>query len=170
VKFKKELIGQVEEWVEDNGLMDFGGATLKEFCAHFGIDHRTYYRWLENTTFANALTRAREKFRDNIENRAARSLIKQVEGYRYTTKKTKAIYVNGGNNQPMIVKQDVTTYDVDVQPNTQATIFLLTKINPGKWGNAEVTRETPPLVVEVEDQETANLVNELMKGGDDEDD
>ena len=169
MKLKKELIGQVEEWVEDNGLMDFGGATLKEFCAHFGIDRRTYYRWLENATFANALSHAREKFRDNIENRAARSLIKQAEGYRYTTKKTRAVYVNGGNNQPKIVKQDVTTYDVDVQPNTQATIFLLTKINPGKWGNAEVMRETPPLVVEVEDQETANIVNELMKGGDDED-
>lgn len=170
MKLKKELIGQVEEWVEDNGLMDFGGATLKEFCAHFGIARRTYYRWLENDTFANALTRAREKFRDNIENRAARSLMKQVEGYRHTTTRTNTVYADNGHGQPMIVKQNKFSYETEVSPNTQATIFLLTKLNPSKWGNAEVTRETPPLVVEVEDQETANLVNELMKGGDDEDD
>ncbi len=170
MKLKKELIRQIEEWVSDNGLIDFGGATLKEFCAHFGIDNKSYYNWLKKSDFSEALTRARERFRESVENRAARSLMKQVEGYRYTTKKTKAVYVNNGQGQPMIVKQDITTYDVDVQPDTQATIFLLTKINPGKWGNAEMTKETPPLVVEVEDQETANIVNELMKGGDDEDD
>lgn len=170
MKLNKKLIGLIEEWVAENGLMDFGGATLKEFCAYFHIDNKSYYNWLKNSDFSEALSRAREIFRESVENRAARSLMKQVEGYRHTTTRTNTVYADNGHGQPMIVKQNKFSYETEVSPNTQATIFLLTKLNPSKWGNAEVTRETPPLVVEVEDQETANIVNELMKGGDDEDD
>lgn len=167
MKLSVELIRQIEEWVEENGLIDTGGAKLKDFCAHFFITKATYYRWLKNVTFVTALTRAREKFRESVENRAARSLMKQVEGYRYTTTKIKSVYADDGHGQPMIVKRETIEYEVEVQPDTQATIFLLTKINPTKWGKSEAVTETPNFVVEVEDTETANLVNELIRDGED---
>ena len=168
MKLSVDIIKRVEEWVGENGLIDTGGAKLKDFCAYFKITKPTYYRWLKNITFVTVLTRAREKFREGVENRAARSLMKQVEGYRYTTTKTKSVYAEDGRGQPMIIKQETIKYEIEVQPDTQATIFLLTKINPNKWGKSEMT-ETPKFVIEVEDKETENIIKELMSGdGDDE--
>ena len=38
-KYSKEMITACADWVRENGLMDYGGATLTDFCAHFSFDN-----------------------------------------------------------------------------------------------------------------------------------
>lgn len=38
-KYSKEMITACADWVRKNGLMDYGGATLTDFCAHFSFDN-----------------------------------------------------------------------------------------------------------------------------------
>lgn len=162
MKLTAKLLDEISDWVQANGLLDRGGATLKEFCTHFGIGKTTYYRWLQNGTFGNVLTRAREIFCENVENRAARSLLKQVEGYRCKRSTVKNVYEDDGHGTPKLIRQEVVTYETEIPPDTQAIIFLLTKINPGKWGKAEALTETPQFIIEVEDNETADTIKKLV--------
>lgn len=59
----KEMTEMCSKWVAENGLMEHGGARLKDFCAHFGIDSQTYYRWLENADFADAIKKGKMSLR-----------------------------------------------------------------------------------------------------------
>lgn len=54
-KFSNEKIRECANWVRENGLMEYGGAKVKDFCTAFRIDSRTYYRWMNNAVFADAI-------------------------------------------------------------------------------------------------------------------
>ena len=54
-KFNEETIQKCVDWVCENGLIDYGGAKLIDFCNVMGIGKSTYYRWMENETFGNAI-------------------------------------------------------------------------------------------------------------------
>ena len=72
----KEMTEMCSKWVAENGLMEHGGARLKDFCAHFGIDSQTYYRWLENADFADAIKKGKNEFKEKLEQRLVESLSK----------------------------------------------------------------------------------------------
>ena len=73
-KFNDEMIQQCSDWVRENGLMDYGGAKLKDFCKHFGIDAQTYYNWMENSDFSNAIKKAKDGFKNGLERRIVSSM------------------------------------------------------------------------------------------------
>ena len=54
-KYSKEMIQACADWVRKNGLIDFGGATLTDFCKAMGIEDQTYYRWLDKVEFVEAI-------------------------------------------------------------------------------------------------------------------
>lgn len=66
-KFNKDKIEECADWVRENGLMEYGGAKLKDFCLHFDIDKVTYYNWLKNSTFSTALKKAKDDFKNSLE-------------------------------------------------------------------------------------------------------
>ena len=41
MKLNEEIIQECADWVRENGLMEHGGAKLKEFCKYFSIDKQT---------------------------------------------------------------------------------------------------------------------------------
>ena len=43
-KFNEQIIRECELWVSENGLMEYGGAKLIDFCNVMGIGKSTYYR------------------------------------------------------------------------------------------------------------------------------
>lgn len=146
-KLTKDFIKKAYDWVCENGLMDDGGAKFVDFCRAMCIDDMTYYRYMGgnfplSAEFTEAVKKAKQVFRQNLEVDLVVSLAKSAKGYRWQRKRTEYKDVNG---KPKIVKQIVE--DVDVPPNTGAAIFLLTNIAPDRWQNkqyidAKETKET----------------------------
>ena len=131
IKLNDDLINDITLWVRENGLIEYGGATLISLCRHFGISDRTFQRWMKRKDFAEAINSAKQHFSDNLERDLVASLAKSAKGYSYVKRKTE--YTSDKNGNPVIKKQ--TTEDVDVQPNVGAAIFLLTNIAPERWQN-----------------------------------
>ena len=46
-KFNEQIIQKCVDWVCENGLIDYGGTKLIDFCNVMGIGKSTYYRWME---------------------------------------------------------------------------------------------------------------------------
>lgn len=130
MKLTPEKIEACAQWVRENGLSEYGGASIEKFCKALDITKQTYYRWCENDTFHTAIRKAQSDFKDNLEMDLVVSLAKSAKGYSY--KKTKTEYKDkDGMRVP--VKQ--TEERIEVQPNVGAGIFLLTNINPERWRN-----------------------------------
>lgn len=151
-KLNADKIKEAEAWVERNGLHPQAcGATFRLFFEAMGIDQRTYYRWLKNADFAEALTRGREKFRITTVRDVENSLVKAAKGYEFvkshakrqsrkvreydpkTGKKVREYY-----GEPQLVEEyrEVVT----VQPSIEAAKFVLTNMEPEKWKNRQDTR------------------------------
>lgn len=129
-KYNKEMIQRCADWVSENGLMEYGGAKLMDFCKAFGIDDMTYYAWMKRSEFSEAIKKAKEKFKDSLETDIVKSLANAAKGYEYTQTQTEYKDTSG---LPKIVKQ--TKKNIRVEPNVGAAIFLLTNIAPERWKN-----------------------------------
>lgn len=154
-KFNKEIVKEMSDWVRENGLIDYGGAKLGDFLSRFGIDQRTYYRWLNDTEFAEAIKKAKEEFKKNLETDIVKSMANAAKGYEYTQTITEFKDVNG---QRRPVKQ--TQKNIRVEPNIGAGIFLLTNIAPDKWKNRQKNE------LEVSDTEWVGALKQLTDGYD----
>lgn len=82
-KFNEETIQKCVDWVCENGLIDYGGAKLIDFCNVMGIGKSTYYRWMENETFGTAIKKAKEDFKNGLERNVVSSLARSAIGYEY---------------------------------------------------------------------------------------
>lgn len=131
MKLTPKKIESCAQWVRENGLTDYGGASIEMFCKAHDITKTTYYRWIEDNDFSDAIEKARDEYAENLERDLVVSLAKAAKGYSYTKKKTE--YGNGSDNKPIIKKQ--TIEDVEVSPNVGAAIFLLTNLAPERWKN-----------------------------------
>ena len=155
-KYTKEMISACSDWVRENGLMDYGGATLTDFCNAMRIDNKTYYAWINKTEFSEAIKKAKESFRDSLEKDIVKSLAKAAKGYEYEQYTTEYTDVNG---KPKIKKQ--VKKNIRVEPNVGAAVFLLTNIAPERWKNRQnqevnISNEKPITV-----DEAKKIINEL---------
>lgn len=130
--FNKDKIQECANWVRENGLMEYGGAKLKEFCSYFHIDDKTYYKWMQKSEFSEAIKKAKDDFKNSIEHDIVVSLAKAAKGYEYEEVKTEYQDVNG---RPQIKRQTKTKKHVE--PNVGAGIFILTNIAPQTWQNKQ---------------------------------
>lgn len=131
-KYSKDMIQACADWVRENGLIDYGGATLTDFCKAMSIDNMSYYRWLSKSEFSEAIKKAKEQFRDRLEKEIVKSLANAAKGYDYDQITTEYTDVNG---KPKIKKQVKKT--VHIEPNVAASIFLLTNLAPERWKNRQ---------------------------------
>ena len=131
-KYNKDMVQACADWVRENGLIDYGGATLTDFCNAMRIDNKTYYAWMEKTEFSESIKKAKEQFRDSLENDIVKSLANSAKGYEYEQYTTEYTDVNG---KPKIKKQVKKT--VHIEPNVAAAIFLLTNLAPERWKNRQ---------------------------------
>lgn len=138
MKYSKEKIRECVNWVIENGLMDYGGAKLSEFCRAMDIDNKTYYGWMRNSDFSDAIKKAKDEFRKTLQSDIEVSLAKVAKGYSWDQYITE--YENGPDNKPKIKKQTRRTmYEA---PNVGAAIFLLTNLDPDKWKNSQRLEHT----------------------------
>lgn len=151
-KYNKDMVQACADWVRRNGLIDFGGATLTDFCKAMGIEDQTYYRWLDKVEFVEAIKKAKEAFRSTLENDIVKSLANSAKGYEYEQYTTEYTDVNG---KPKIKKQ--VKKNIRVEPNVGAAIFLLTNIAPDRWknkqdSNVSVKEDSEPIQIEIIDK------------------
>lgn len=151
-KYSKDMVQACADWVRKNGLIDFGGATLTDFCKAMGIEDQTYYRWLDKVEFVEAIKKAKEAFRSTLENDIVKSLANSAKGYEYEQYTTEYTDVNG---KPKIKKQ--VKKNIRVEPNVGAAIFLLTNIAPDRWknkqdSNVSVKEDSEPIQIEIIDK------------------
>lgn len=137
MKLNPAKIQECAEWVAKNGLIDYGGAKLKDFLKAMRIDQRTYYRWLDRADFADSIEKAKEEFKIGFLLDSVESLRKLATGYDVTETHTEFTDVNG---VPRVKKQIQNKKHVG--PNTAAVIFALTNLDPEHWKQrqfAEIT-------------------------------
>lgn len=154
-KYSEEMIKQCADWVRENGLMEYGGAMLKDFCAHLGIHMDTYYEWMKKPDFSEAIKRAKREFKDSLETDIVRSLANAAKGHEYTQTTTE---YKGSE----VVKQ--TKKNIRVEPNVGAAIFLLTNLAPERWQNKqrqELAGDVSGLTIVVDNKEDEELVNKV---------
>ena len=158
-QYNKEMVKQCAAWVQENGLIEYGGAKLKDFLTHFAIDQRTYYRWMEETEFAEAIKKAKLDFKNTLETDIVKSLANAAKGYEYIQIQTEYKDVNGS---PKIVKQ--VKKNIRVEPNVGAAIFILTNLAPERWQNKqrqELSGDISGLTVVVDNKEDAELIRKI---------
>lgn len=163
MKYNKDKIEECAEWVRINGLMDYGGATIMDFCKAMDIDKKTYYNWMEESTFSTAIKDAKDDFKASQEERLVESLMNSALGYE--AEEVKSEYSNDLlTGKPKIKKQ--TRTKKHILPNTGAAIFLLTNIAPDKWKNKLNTEHSGEvgsgLKIIVDSEEDKELINEAL--------
>lgn len=138
MKCKPELLHEIIEWIKENGLQDYGGATLTSLTDAFKIDRNTFYSWMRKPAFSASIENAKEVFKSNLEKKLVDSLAKAAEGYVATYERTE--YVNSADGKPIINKKIVEKKPV--VPSVAANIYLLGNINPEKWKNRQSSEVT----------------------------
>jgi len=133
MKYSKEKIRECVDWVRKNGLMDYGGSKLSEFCRAMGIDNKTYYGWMRKPDFSEAIKKAKDEYRKRLQCDIEISLAKAARGYEWEQVTTE--FENDADGKPRIKRQ--TRKVIRVEPNVGAAIFLLTNLDPDKWKNTQ---------------------------------
>lgn len=162
MKYSKEKIQECADWVRLNGLMDYGGATLADFCKAMDIGRDTYYEWMEKPDFSDRIKNAKADFRSSQEERLVESLMNSALGYE--AEEVKSEYSNDLlTGKPKLKKQ--TRTKKHIQPNTGAAIFLLTNIAPEKWKNKLNTEHSGAvdtgMTFIVENEEQMELIKQM---------
>ena len=98
-KYNAAKIEECEAWVAAHGLIDYGGAKLKEFVREMGIDEKTYRLWMKGKPqFKEVIERAKEVFKQNLTHDLAISLSKAAKGYEH--EETEQEFRVGADGQP----------------------------------------------------------------------
>ena len=155
-KYNKQMVQACADWVRENGLIDFGGATLTDFCNALSIDNKTYYAWMNKTEFSDAIKKAKDTFRESLEKDIVKSLANAAKGYEYEQITTEYTDVNG---KPRIKKQ--VKKNIRVEPNVGAAIFLLTNLAPDRWKNRQRQEVEVSEVKPMTMQEAKELIESL---------
>lgn len=140
MKYSATITEDIVKYIEENGLIDYGGSTLTRFLEEMHIDDRTWYRWLDKAEFAEAVKKAKEVYKANLEKKLVDSLAKSAMGFEADFTRTE--YTADANGKPIISKQ--IKEKRPIAPNVSANIFLLTNLNPQQWkqrNHQEITGE-----------------------------
>lgn len=136
-KYNKTLVAEITEWVKQNGLIDYGGAMLKDFCVRFHLDNKTYYHWMKKPEFKEAVNAAKEVFKTNLTHDLVTSLAMTAKGYEREDTVTEYKPNPKDPSKPLIAKMVKKT--VHYQPNVASAIFLLTNLDPEHFQNKQRT-------------------------------
>ena len=79
-KYSPSKIKECEAWIMEHGLMDYGGAKLKDFLTAMGIHHKCYYLWLQKDEFRAAVERAKQYFKEHLCRELVKSLADAAKG------------------------------------------------------------------------------------------
>lgn len=140
------------------------GLSYKEVAAKVGISTSTLHQWRKTKPDFDRL--CRRAINEHIQNEIPslqRALYGKAVGCKVTEKKTEyvsEVVMNEDGSLTEIVKQKkVTEIEKDVPPDTMATIFALTNLEPDKWKkrSSQEISESKNVQVSVKKEEVARL-------------
>lgn len=165
-KYKAQLVQEMESWIAEHGLLEYGGAKLKEFLAVFHIDWKTYKHWYDTKReFKEAVDRAKEAFKSKLSIDLSITLADSARGgYREEEEESTEYRPNPANpSQPTIARMTKTKRKKYIKPDVAAAIFLLTNLDPDHYQNrrnADITLKQDddrPMTIDEIDKELERL-------------
>lgn len=137
-KYNDKFVSEMVSWVEEHGLMDYGGAKFTDFLRYFKIDDRTYYNWYKKKPeYKQAIDNAKEKYKKALTRDLVTSLATAAKGYDKDIVETEFVPSKGNESKPTIKVQRKKT--LHFMPNIGAAIFLLTNLDPEHYQNRQHT-------------------------------
>ena len=139
-KYSHTKINECEQWVMEHGLMEHGGARLKDYCKAMGIHHKTHQLWLANKLdYREALERAKVYFKEHLCRDLVRSLADAAKGYEHETEEEHTEYRQNPQNpdRPIIHKMTKKRTKIYIKPDVAAAIFLLCNLDPEHYQNRQ---------------------------------
>jgi len=134
MRFCQEICTQTEEWIAENGLIEYGGAKLTDYVNAMGIDFKTYYNWLNrHPEYKTAVERGRSRFKDDLGKELVLSLARAAKGYDAETIET--IYKPNPNQPDKPTIKEMRKIKRHYPVNVAAAIFLLTNLDPEHYQN-----------------------------------
>lgn len=153
-KYCARLVGEMEAWISRNGLVECGGAKMKDFTSYFKIDFKSYKNWKgRHPDFAEMIDRAKATFRANLAHDLVNTLADAAKGGFKEEEDEQTRYRPGGDNQPRIVEMVKSKHKRFVKPDIGAAIFLLTNLAPDQWQN----RQRNDIAVKKEDEKPMSI-------------
>lgn len=132
LKKSAKLTGEIVQWVRENGLIEYGGASIEMLARQFGISRKTHTAWMKSDAdYAEAINEAKSYFSEHLERDLVLTLAKAAKGYPSKKSRTE----EAKNKQGEVVGSKKIVEEVDVKPDIGAAIFLLTNIAPERWKN-----------------------------------
>lgn len=141
-KFNTRFLKAAEEWISENGLMQFGGAKLKDYCEAMGIHNVSHYNWLrDKPEYVIMIDNAIETYRHAHTQKLYNALMEQaLGGFRENTTEDVDYKPNPQDpSKPMIAKKRTHREKRYVKGDTAAAIFLITNLDPKSFVNRQRT-------------------------------
>lgn len=134
MRYSPEIVRLTEEWIAENGLHEYGGAKLKELVEYLGIEHKSYYNWLNNhPEYKEAIERGKLRFKESLSKDLIISLARAAKGYEAEEMQT--IYKPNPANPKEPTIKEMRKIKKHYPPNVAAAIFLLTNLDPEHYKN-----------------------------------
>ena len=134
MKWGSQVIQKTEEWISENGLMEYGGARLSDFIRAIDVNDKTYRRWLdEKPEFKDAIDKGKAEFKARLTTDLAASLAMVAKGYE--REETEKEFKPDPKNPEKPIQTKFKKKKVWYQPNVGAAIFLLTNLDPENYQN-----------------------------------
>lgn len=137
-KFNARFLKAAEEWISENGLLQFGGMKIGAYCKAMGICRSSHYNWKdEHPEYAAMLDRAIEAYRQEHTHKLYNALMEQaLGGYKENMTEDAEYKPNPQDpNKPMIVRKRTHKEKKYVKGDAAAAIFLITNLDPKSFVN-----------------------------------
>lgn len=161
-KLNAKMIQVAEEWITEHGLMQFGGALMKDYFSAMGIDPKSHYTWMQKSSeYADMVERSLELYRKNHAKKLFGTLMEAATGGWHECETDDITYRPDPSNpqKPMISKRRTQKDKRWHAPNVAAAIFLLTNLDPENF----VNRQRSDVVAKVEQQPEMTMEEALAE-------
>lgn len=133
MKYSTKIVHEVEAWVTDHGLMEYGGAKMQDYCMAMGIHDKTHRNWLRQyKEYGEAIERGKAAFKTAHTQKLFGTLMEAaMGGVRETEDENTEYRANPDNpNKPIIHRMTRQKRKTYVRPDTTAAIFLICNLDP----------------------------------------
>lgn len=164
-KYNAKLVKLARGFIEEHGLIQFGGASVREYSKFLGINPASHYKWLDKyPEYVEMIENAVEVYRLNHTKKLYDALMDAALGGYHETSTEDVEYKPNPEDvsKPMIARKRTHKDKKYFKPDTAAAIFLMTNLNPKDFTNRYRT-EVDAKVERKEEMSREEMLEELAR-------